>query len=65
MEVLGGARGAKRDMVVLNAACGLLAFGACKDLNIAVRRCEGAIDSGRALEKLRAYVAGTTEHTTS
>jgi anthranilate phosphoribosyltransferase len=64
LEVLGGARGAKRDMVVLNAACGLLAFGACKDLNIAVRRCEVAIDSGWALDKMRAYIAGTTSRAT-
>jgi anthranilate phosphoribosyltransferase len=56
-QVLGGEVGARRDMVVLNAACGLLAFGAVEDLDRGVRRCEGAIDSGRALAKLNSYVS--------
>lgn len=59
LDVLTGARGARRDMVVLNAACGLLAFGAVKDLNVAVRKCETALDSGRALAKLNEYLAAT------
>lgn len=58
-EVLGGAAGARRDMVVLNAACGLLAFGAVKDLDMGVRRSEAAIDSGRALARMNAYIART------
>lgn len=59
MEVLGGTKGAKRDMVVLNAACGLFAFGAYGDLDLAVRRCESAIESGRAMAKMQEYVAAT------
>jgi len=58
-EVLGGTPGARRDMVVLNAACGLLAFGAVKDLDMGVRRCEAAIDSGRALARMNAYIKRT------
>jgi len=57
--VLSGAPGARRDMVVLNAACGLLAFGAVRDLDMGVRRCEAAIDSGRALARMNAYVERT------
>lgn len=58
-EVLSGAPGARRDMVVLNAACGLLAFGAVKDLDMGVRRSEAAIDSGRALARMNAYIERT------
>jgi anthranilate phosphoribosyltransferase len=60
LDVLTGARGAKRDMVVLNAACGLLAFGAAKDLRVAIRKCETALDSGGAMAKLNEYVAATS-----
>lgn len=56
-EVLDGARGARRDMVVLNSACGLLAYGAADDLNVAIRKCERAIDSGKALAKLEEFLA--------
>jgi len=58
-EILGGKAGARRDMVVLNAACGLLAFGAAKDLDMAVRRSEAAIDSGKALRMMNTYIART------
>jgi anthranilate phosphoribosyltransferase len=57
--VLNGEVGARLDMVVLNAACGLLAYGAVQDLERGVRRCQAAIDSGLALRKLNAYVART------
>jgi anthranilate phosphoribosyltransferase len=59
LDVLRGTMGARRDMVVLNAACGLLAFGAVKDLDVGVRKCERALDSGRALAKLEEYRALT------
>jgi anthranilate phosphoribosyltransferase len=49
--------GARRDMVVLNAACGLLAYGAVDDLDRGIRKCEAAIDTGRALAKLNEYVS--------
>ncbi len=64
-EVLGGRTGARRDIVVLNAACGLLAFGAVKDLDLGVRRCEAAIDSGKALARMNEYVARTNRSITS
>lgn len=56
-EVLSGVRGARRDMVVMNAACGLIAYGAADDLNVAIRKCERAIDSGKALAKLEEYIS--------
>jgi anthranilate phosphoribosyltransferase len=55
--ILDGEVGARRDMVVLNAACGLLAFGAVKDLDMGVRRCEAAIDSGLARRKMNEYLS--------
>ncbi len=55
-DILGGTVGARRDMVVLNAACGLLAYGAVDDLDHGIRKCEAAIDTGRALAKLNEYV---------
>ncbi len=55
--ILSGGVGARRDMVVLNAACGLLAYGLVDDLDRGVRRCEAAIDSGRALAKLNEYTS--------
>jgi anthranilate phosphoribosyltransferase len=64
-EILGGGTGARRDMVVLNAACGLLAFGAVKDLEMGVRRCEAAIDTGKALARMNAYIARTNRSITS
>lgn len=56
-EILDGMVGARRDMVVLNAACGLLAFGAVDDLDRGIRRCEAAIDTGKALAKLNMYIS--------
>jgi anthranilate phosphoribosyltransferase len=52
-------------MVVLNAACGLLAFGTVKDLEMGVRRCEAAIDTGKALARMNEYIARTNRSITS
>ena len=54
-EVLGGERGPRRDIVVLNAAAGLVAAGLAEALGDGVARAREAIDSGasaRALEVL-------------
>ncbi|MRG58383.1 anthranilate phosphoribosyltransferase [Agromyces sp. CFH 90414] len=69
-EVLGGAEGAVRDIVALNAAAGLVSFGLAEDPGqfqrpildrfrdkLAVAR--EAIDSGAALRKLDEWVAAT------
>ena len=47
-EVLGGARGPRRDVVVFNAAAALLVAGVASDLRDGARRAAEAIDDGRA-----------------
>lgn len=51
-RVLGGGRGAARDIVVLNAAAALVVAGVAKDLPAGVATAAGAIDSGKAKAKL-------------
>ena len=46
--------GAKRDLVVINAASGFVVAGLARDLNDGIALAREQIDSGRALEKLRA-----------
>ncbi len=58
MEVLNGVKGAKRDIVVLNAAASVYVTGAASDMQEAIKMCEESIDSGAALakmEQLRAF----------
>jgi anthranilate phosphoribosyltransferase len=55
-EVLSGARGPRRDIVLLNAAAALVVAGRAADLREGVRQAASAIDSARAraqLERLR------------
>ncbi|HKP93517.1 MAG TPA: anthranilate phosphoribosyltransferase, partial [Chthoniobacterales bacterium] len=47
-------QGAKRDLTLVNAAGGFVVAGLANDLNEGLARAREAIDSGRALEKLRA-----------
>ena len=47
-EILEGARGARRDIVLLNAAAAVLASGAAADWPDALQRAGESIDSGRA-----------------
>ena len=47
-EVLAGTAGPARDIVLLNAAAGLMTFGACDDPRAAAALCAEAIDSRRA-----------------
>jgi anthranilate phosphoribosyltransferase len=59
-NVLTGVPGARRDIVLLNAAAGLVAAGLAGDLKEGVRQGAEAIDSGQAaatLAKLRAFGA--------
>ena len=54
-DVLAGARGAARDIVLMNAAASLLIAGAAADLADGMKMAEAAIDEGRAgavLERL-------------
>ncbi|MGA3188467.1 MAG: anthranilate phosphoribosyltransferase [Bryobacteraceae bacterium] len=52
VEILNGAEGAKRDIVIVNAAAGLLAAGLAKDLRKGVELAKESIDSGAAASKL-------------
>ncbi len=55
--ILGGERGPKRDMVVMNAAAALLVGGKAGSLAEGARLAEAVIDSGRALDKLEALIS--------
>ncbi len=57
-EMFGGAVGPKRDIVVLNAAAGLVVAGVAEDLSAGVALAGEALDSGAVvskLDELRAY----------
>jgi anthranilate phosphoribosyltransferase len=50
----GKIQGAKRDLTLVNAAGGFVVAGLCNDMSEGLVRAREAIDSGRALAKLRA-----------
>ena len=56
-KVFAGEPGSARDIVVLNAAAGLVAAGVADELATGVSQAAAAIDHGRAGEKLDALVA--------
>jgi|ERR1041384_3673476 anthranilate phosphoribosyltransferase len=58
-DVLGGAKGPHRDIVLLNAAVALVAAGAAKDPKEGARKSAEAIDSGAATRKLEQLVAAS------
>ena len=51
-SIFRGERGPKRDVVVLNAAAGIVAGGAAETMQDGIRAAENAIDSGAAWKKL-------------
>jgi anthranilate phosphoribosyltransferase len=55
-RVMGGEKSALRDMVVMNAAAGLIAGDATKNLKEAVKIAQQSIDDGKAKEKLERLV---------
>lgn len=55
-EVLSGAKGPKRDIVVLNAAPALVAGGVADSLEAGIERAQATIDSGAAMDKLQALI---------
>jgi anthranilate phosphoribosyltransferase len=57
--VLAGVRGPHRDIVLVNAAMGLLAAGAARDVRDGMRRAAEAVDSGAAQGKLFAMSSGS------
>lgn len=57
IEVLRGKKGPRRDIVLLNAAFGLVAAGVASDLFAGLAMAGAAIDEGRALKKLEQLTA--------
>jgi anthranilate phosphoribosyltransferase len=55
--VLGGAKGARRDVVLLNAGASLFVAGKAASVREGIERAAGAIDSGAALKTLDAMIA--------
>ncbi len=56
LNILKGEKGAKRDMVLLNAACLFVAAEKAKDILEGIKVAEEVINSGKALKKLEALV---------
>ena len=62
LGVLKGEPGARRDMVLLNAAAALVAAGQAGDFPEGIALGAKSIDSGRALEKLKGLKRVTNEY---
>ncbi|MDM8535589.1 anthranilate phosphoribosyltransferase [Desulfobacterales bacterium HSG17] len=61
-NILNGEKGPKRDVVVLNASAALIAAEKTKDFQSGIKMAEAAIDSGKAMEKLKALAEYTQEN---
>lgn len=59
-EILKGDKGAKRDVVVLNAAAAIVASGMAEEMKEGIKLAEEAIDSGKAMEKLEKLIEITS-----
>jgi anthranilate phosphoribosyltransferase len=59
LDVLKGDRGAKRDIIVLNAAAAFMIAGRAKDFNEGIELANQSIDSGKALDILNRLVEFT------
>lgn len=57
----GSVQGAKRDIVLMNAGAALYTYGVTETLAEGVKLAAETIDSGKALEKLNAFVRFTNE----
>ena len=60
-EILDGAHGPQRDIVLVNAAAALVAAGRARDFGEGVRLAEAAIDGGAARAKVAALVRFTQQ----
>ena len=56
LEILGGIKGPKRDIVVFNSACALYIRGIAKSIDEGVKMAKDSIDSGKALKKLQELI---------
>ena len=61
LEVLKGSRGAKRDIVLLNAAAAFVASSKANDLSEGVQIAARSIDNGNALKKLEHLIEFTNQ----
>jgi len=64
-SILFGKKGPQRDIVLLNAAFGLLAAHAARDLLEAFKKASDAVDSGKALKKMHELIDLTHSQTGS
>jgi anthranilate phosphoribosyltransferase len=60
-NVLDGEKGARRDMVLLNASAAFVATGQCDDFNEGIEMAVDSIDSGNARQKLDNLVEVTAQ----
>ena len=60
-EVLGGEKGPRRDIVIVNAGAAIMVSGAADDLRDGMAKAEAAIDSGKAQAALDRLIAITNE----
>jgi anthranilate phosphoribosyltransferase len=58
-EILGGERGAGRDIVLMNAGAAIYVGGQVRDLHEGIARAGTSIDSGNALARLEALIDAT------
>ena len=61
-SILNGEQGAKRDVVLINAAAALVAAGKAENTSEGIKLAEKAIDSSAAMEKLDALITFTQEN---
>ncbi len=61
-DILSGAAGAKRDIVLINAGAALMAAGKADTIQSGIDMASEAIDSGKATEKLDALIEYTQEN---
>ncbi len=61
VEMLGGATGPVRDIILLNAAAGLFVAGTAGSVREGLATAAAAVDEGRALRTLQTLVRTTTE----
>jgi anthranilate phosphoribosyltransferase len=57
--ILSGEKGPKRDAVVLNAGACIYIAGKAESLEAGIKQAQEVIDSGKAMEKLEAFVKAT------
>ncbi len=60
--VLSGEKGARRDVVLINAGGALVAAGKADTLKAGIDMAAAAVDSGKAMQKLNALIAYTQEN---